>query len=100
MGWIGWASKTDHFGRLDNETGEVRQGLIPGGTLAGCVRPEQVEQHPADFEAEGCTGSGPVVEELERGRIPARSAEPVNAQEPRGPIRHAKADGIDARHLR
>jgi len=88
------------FDWLDSESGEVRRGRIPGDRLGFRAWLDQLEQRPADFAVEGCTGWRFVVEELERAGMGAHLAEPADTQALRGPKRHAKTDGIDARHLR
>ncbi|HLY52563.1 MAG TPA: IS110 family transposase, partial [Steroidobacteraceae bacterium] len=88
------------FDYLDTETGEVRRGRVPGTRLAFHDWLMRIEERPADFAVEGCTGWRFVVEELRRAGMEAHLAEPADTQALRGPKRHAKTDGIDARHLR
>ncbi len=60
----------------------------------------RVEQRPARFAVEGCTGWRFVVEELRRAGMEVHLAEPADTQALRGPKRRAKTDGADALHLR
>ena len=87
------------FDYVDTETGEVRRGQVPGTRLAFQDWLTRVHERPAAFAVEGCTGWRFVVEELQRAGVDAHLAS-ADTQALRGPKRHAKTDGIDARHLR
>ncbi len=88
------------FDYLDTSTGEVRRGRVPGTRLAFRDWLGRLDVRPAAFAVEGCTGWRFVVEELRRAGMDAHLAEPADTRALRGPKRHAKTDGIDARHLR
>ena len=88
------------FDYLDSNTGEVRRGRVAGGRLALREWLAKIQGRPAAFAVEGCTGWRYVVEELRRGGMEAHLAEPADTRAKRGPKRHAKTDGLDARHLR
>jgi transposase len=88
------------FDYLDSNTGEVRRGRIPGSRLALREWLAKVQGRPAAFAVEGCTGWRFVVEELRRAGMDPHLAEPAETRAKRGPKRHAKTDGLDARHLR
>ncbi len=88
------------FDYLDTSTGEVRRGRVPGTRLAFRDWLGRLDERPAAFAVEGCTGWRFVVEELRRAGMDAHLAEPADTRALRGPKRHAKTDGIDARHLR
>jgi transposase len=88
------------FDYVNAETGEIRRGQVPGTRLAFRGWLARIPGRPAAFAVEGCTGWRFVVEELRRAGMEAHLAEPADTQALRGPKRHAKTDGIDARHLR
>jgi transposase len=88
------------FDYLDTSSGEVRRGRLPGTRLALRDWLERLQERPGAFAVEGCTGWRFVVEELRRAGMTAHLAEPADTRALRGPKRHAKTDGIDARHLR
>lgn len=88
------------FDYLDTGTGEVRRGRVAGTRLALRDWLGRLVERPAAFAVEGCTGWRFVVEELRRAGMTAHLAEPADTRALRGPKRHAKTDGIDARHLR
>lgn len=88
------------FDYLDTETGEVRRGRVVATRAAVCDWLARIEERPAAFAVEGCTGWRFVVEELQRAGMEAHLAEPADTQALRGPKHHAKTDGIDAGHLR
>lgn len=88
------------FDYLDTSSGEVRRGRLPGTRLALREWLGRLAERPAAFAVEGCTGWRYVVEELRRAGMEAHLAEPADTRALRGPKRHAKTDGIDARHLR
>ena len=88
------------FDYLDTETGEVRRGRVVGTRTAFSDWLARIEERPAAFAVEGCTGWRFVVEELQRAGMEAHLAEPADTHALRGPKRHAKTDGIDAGHLR
>ncbi len=88
------------FDYVDTSTGEVRRGRVPGTRLAFRDWLGRLADRPAAFAVEGCTGWRFVVEELQRAGMDAHLAEPADTRALRGPKRHAKTDGIDARHLR
>ena len=85
------------FDYVNAKTGEIRRGQVPGTRLAFRGWLGRIPERPAAFAVEGCTGWRFVVEELRRAGMEAHLAEPADTQALRGPKRHAKTDGIDAR---
>lgn len=88
------------FDYLNTSNGEVKRGRLPGSRLALRDWLGRLNDRPAAFAVEGCTGWRFVVEELHRAGIEAHLAEPADTRALQGRKRHAKTDGIDARHLR
>ncbi len=88
------------FEYVDTATGQVRRGRVPGTRRAFHDWLGRIDQRPAVFAVEGCTGWRFIVEELRAAGMGAHLAEPADTRALRGPKRHAKTDGIDARHLR
>jgi len=88
------------FDYMDTDTGEVQRGRVSGTRAALRDWLARIKERPAAFAVEGCTGWRFVVEELRRAGIDAHLAEPADTEALRGPKRHAKTDGMDARHLR
>ncbi|HVH64613.1 MAG TPA: IS110 family transposase [Candidatus Acidoferrum sp.] len=88
------------FDYVDLVTGQVRRGRVPGTRRAFRDWLARIDQRPAAFAVEGCTGWRFIVEELRAAGMEGHLAEPADTRALRGPKRHAKTDGIDARHLR
>lgn len=88
------------FDYLNTSNGEVKRGRLPGSRLALRDWLGRLTDRPAAFAVEGCTGWRFVVEELRRAGMDAHLAEPADTRALQGRKRHAKTDGIDARHLR